>query len=161
MKTAIYPGSFDPVTYGHIDIIKRAAGLFDKIIVAVLDNPSKSPLFSVDERVTMLKEVTAEITNVEVDSFSGLLIDYAKQKNVDVAIRGLRAVTDFDYELHMAQTNALISEGRLETVFLTTDLAYSFLCSSTVREIASFNGDVSQCVPECVRDAMSVKFGYK
>lgn len=161
MKTAIYPGSFDPVTYGHIDIIKRAAGLFDKIIVAVLDNPSKSPLFSVDERVTMLKEVTAEISNVEVDSFSGLLIDYAKQKNVDVAIRGLRAVTDFDYELHMAQTNALISEGRLETVFLTTDLAYSFLCSSTVREIASFNGDVSQCVPECVRDAMSVKFGYK
>lgn len=161
MKTAIYPGSFDPVTYGHIDIIKRAAGLFDKIIVAVLDNPSKSPLFSVDERVTMLKEVTAEISNVEVDSFSGLLIDYAKQKNVDVAIRGLRAVTDFDYELHMAQTNALISEGRLETVFLTTDLAYSFLCSSTVREIASFNGDVSQCVPECVRDAMSAKFGYK
>lgn len=161
MKTAIYPGSFDPVTFGHLDIIKRASGLFDKIIVAVLDNPSKSPLFSVDERVTMLREVTTDIENVEIDSFSGLLIDYAKMKNVDVAIRGLRAVTDFDYELHMAQTNSLISGGTLETVFLTTDLAYSFLCSSTVREIASFNGDITQCVPECVSDALYRKFGYK
>ncbi len=161
MRVAIYPGSFDPVTNGHIDIIKRASGLFDKIIVSVLNNSAKSPLFSVEERVKMLEEVTKDIPNVEIDSFSGLLIDYAKAKNVKVAIRGLRAVTDFDYELHLAQTNSLISGGELETVFLTTDLAYSFLCSSTVREIASFHGDVSKCVPEYVMQKLYEKYGYQ
>ena len=160
MSTAIYPGSFDPVTYGHIDIITRASGIFDHIIVSVLNNPAKSPLFTVEERVTMLREVIAHLPNVEVDSFSGLLVDYAREKNCRVAIRGLRAMTDFDYELHFAQTNSMISKGDLETVFLTTDLQYSFLSSTTVREIASFHGDVSKFVPECVAESLYKKFGY-
>lgn len=160
MSIAIYPGSFDPVTNGHLDIIKRASMMFDRIIVSVLDNPSKSPLFSVQERVKMLQSVTKDIPNVEVDSFQGLLIDYARKKNVHIAVRGLRAMTDFDYELHLAQTNFLISKGELETVFLTTDLSYSYLCSSTVREIASFHGDISSCVPECIADCLYRKYGY-
>ena len=161
MRVAIYPGSFDPVTNGHLDIIKRASGLFDKIIVSVLNNSAKTPLFSVEERVKMLKEVTKDIPNVEIDSFSGLTSEYARSKDVKVLIRGLRAVTDFDYELHLAQTNSLLSDGTLETVFLTTDLAYSFLSASTVREIASFNGDISKCVPEYVADMLYQKYGYK
>ncbi len=161
MSTAIYPGSFDPVTYGHIDIITRASGMFDHIIVSVLNNPSKSPLFTVEERVTMLKECTAHLKNVEIDSFSGLLVDYAREKNCHIAIRGLRAMTDFDYELHFAQTNFTISKGDLETVFLTTDLAYSFLSSTTVREIASFHGDVSELVPKYVCKCLYKKFGYE
>lgn len=161
MRKAIYPGSFDPLTYGHLDIIKRSAEIFDELTVSILDNKMKTPLFSVEERVKMLEEVTKDIPNVEIDCFSGLLIDYAKAKNVKVAIRGLRAVTDFDYELHLAQTNSLISGGELETVFLTTDLAYSFLCSSTVREIASFHGDVSKCVPEYVMQKLYEKYGYQ
>ncbi len=160
MATAIYPGSFDPVTNGHLDIIKRASGLFDHVIVSVLDNKKKSPLFSVEERVNMLVRVTEEIPNVSVESFGGLLIDYAKEKNVHIAIRGLRAMTDFDYELHLSQTNYLISQGALETIFLTTDLAYSYLCSTTVKEIASFNGDVSQCVPPYVVEKLAEKFGF-
>ena len=160
MSLAIYPGSFDPVTYGHIDIITRASGMFDHIIVSVLTNPAKSPLFTVEERVTMLREVTAHLKNVEVDSFSGLLVDYAREKNCHVAIRGLRAMTDFDYELHFAQTNFTISKGDLETVFLTTDLAYSFLSSTTVREIASFHGDVSELVPKYVAKKLYQKYGY-
>lgn len=161
MRVAIYPGSFDPVTNGHLDIIKRASTMFDKIIVSVLNNSSKTPLFSVEERVKMLAEVTKDITNVEVDSFSGLLIDYAKEKDVHIAIRGLRAMTDFDYELHLAQTNFLISKGELETVFLTTDLAYSYLASSTVREIASFHGDISACVPPYIAEKLYEKCGYE
>ena len=161
MSTAIYPGSFDPVTYGHIDIITRASNMFDHIIVSVLNNPSKSPLFTVEERVTMLREVTAHLKNVEVDSFSGLLVDYARSRNCHVAIRGLRAMTDFDYEIHFAQTNFTISKGDLETVFLTTDLAYSFLSSTTVREIASFHGDVSELVPKYVAKKLYQKYGYE
>ena len=160
MSTAIYPGSFDPVTYGHIDIITRASKMFDHIIVAILNKPTKSPLFTVEERVTMLREVTAHLPNVEIDSFSGLLIDYAREKNCHIAIRGLRAITDFDYELHFAQTNATISRGDLETVFLTTDLAYAFLSSSTVREIASFHGDISQLVPKYVAVKLYRKYGF-
>ncbi len=161
MSTAIYPGSFDPVTYGHIDIITRASGIFDHIIVSVLNNPAKSPLFTVEERVTMLKECTAHLKNVEIDSFSGLLVDYAREKNCHIAIRGLRAMTDFDYELHFAQTNSMISKGDLETVFLTTDLQYSFLSSTTVREIASFHGDISNLVPKCVAKCLYAKYGYE
>ena len=160
MKLAIYPGSFDPVTYGHIDIITRASRMFDHIIVAVLNNPAKSPLFTVEERVTMLREVIAHLPNVEVDSFSGLLVDYAREKNCRVAIRGLRAMTDFDYELHFAQTNSAISKGDLETVFLTTDIQYSFLSSTTVREIASFHGDISELVPRSVAKKLYSKYGY-
>ena len=161
MKVAIYPGSFDPVTNGHLDVIQRAADIFDKIIVSVLNNTAKTPLFSVEERVKMLEEVTKDIPNVEIDSFSGLTSEYARQKDVKILVRGLRAVTDFDYELHLAQTNALITNGELETVFLSTDLAYSFLSATTVREIASFHGDISKCVPEYVMYKLYEKYGYK
>lgn len=158
--TAIYPGSFDPVTNGHLDLIKRASGLFDHIIVGVLNNPQKSPLFSVEERVKMLEEVTADLPNVSVEAFSGLLVDYAKEKNVNIALRGLRAMTDFDYELHLAQTNALISNNALETIFIPTDLQYSYLCSSTVREVALFKGNIKDMVPSVVADRLYKKFGY-
>lgn len=158
MKAAIYPGSFDPVTYGHLDIIKRAALIFDELIVSVLNNKTKTPLFSVEERVKMLEKATEDIPNVRVDSFSGLLIDYAKEKNIHVSVRGLRAITDFEYELQIAQTNKKFSDGNLDTVFLTTSLEYSYLSSSTVKEIAYFGGDVSQCVPPFVVDLIQDKY---
>ena len=120
MKSAVYPGSFDPVTYGHIDIIKRAAAMFDEVTVAVLDNVSKRPLFSVEERVRMLQMVTEDIPNVHVDSFSGLTIDYAKRIGTHIIVRGLRAVTDFEYELQIAQTNRKLSGGDVDSIFLTT-----------------------------------------
>ncbi len=158
MKAAIYPGSFDPVTYGHLDIIKRAAEIFDELTVSVLNNKTKTPLFSVEERVKMLEEATKDLPNVTIDSFSGLLIDYAKEKNVHVAIRGLRAITDFEYELQIAQTNRKFSDGDLDTMFLTTSLEYAYLSSSTVKEIASFNGNISQCVPPFVADMIYEKY---
>lgn len=161
MKTAIYPGSFDPVTYGHLDVIKRAATMFDELTVSVLDNVNKIALFSVTERVNILKEVTKEMPNVKVDSFSGLLIDYARKKDVHIVIRGLRAVTDFEYELQIAQTNRTLSKGSLDTVFLTTSLEYAYLSSSSVKEIASFHGDVSQCVPDFVAEMIYEKYGHK
>lgn len=158
MKAAIYPGSFDPVTYGHLDIIHRAADIFDELIVSVLNNKEKTPLFSVEERVNILKEATKDLKNVRVESFSGLLIDYAKEKNIRVAIRGLRAITDFEYELQIAQTNHLLSKGWLDTMFLTTSLEYAYLSSSSVKEIASFGGDISQCVPDFVVPLIYEKF---
>ena len=160
MSAIIYPGSFDPVTFGHLDIIKRAAKNYDLVYVSVLDNNKKSPLFTVEERVKMLQDVTVDFDNVIVDTFRGLLIDYAKEKDVHMVLRGLRALTDFEYELHMAQTNYIISGGSLETVFLSTDLEYSYLSSTTVREIASFKGDVSKFVPESVAEKLYKKFGY-
>lgn len=159
MKSAIYPGSFDPVTYGHLDVIKRAAEIFDELIVSVLNNNVKTPLFSVEERVRMLVEATKGIPNVTIDSFSGLLIDYAKKKGVHVAIRGLRAITDFEYELQIAQTNRKLSGGELDTMFLTTSLEYAYLSSSSVKEIAYFNGDISQCVPDFVGKLIYEKYG--
>lgn len=158
MKSAIYPGSFDPVTYGHLDIIRRAAMVFDELTVSVLNNKAKTPLFSVEERVKMLAEATKDLPNVKIDSFSGLLIDYAKEKNVHVAIRGLRAITDFEYELQIAQTNRKFSNGDLDTMFLTTSLEYAYLSSSTVKEVAYFGGDISQCVPPFVADMIHEKF---
>ena len=158
MKKAIYPGSFDPVTYGHIDVIKRAAKMFDVLTVSVLDNKSKQPLFSVDERVKMLKEALKDVENVQVESFSGLLVDYCKSKDVHVVIRGLRAITDFEYELQNAQTNKLISDGDVDTVFLTTSLEYAYLSSSAVKEIAYFGGDVTPCVPDFVGKAVYEKY---
>ncbi len=158
MKAAIYPGSFDPVTYGHLDIIKRASDIFDKLTVSVLNNKTKTPLFSVEERVKMLEEATKDMPNVTIDSFSGLLIDYAARKDIHVAIRGLRAITDFEYELQIAQTNRKFSAGKLDTVFLTTSLEYAYLSSSTVKEIASFNGDISECVPDFVAERIYEKF---
>lgn len=158
MKAAIYPGSFDPVTYGHLDIIRRAAEIFDELTVSVLNNKTKTPLFSVEERVKMLEEATRDLPNVTIDSFSGLLIDYAARKDIHVAIRGLRAITDFEYELQIAQTNRKFSDGKLDTVFLTTSLEYAYLSSSTVKEIASFSGDISECVPDFVGRMLYEKY---
>jgi len=161
MKKAVYPGSFDPVTYGHLDIIKRASDIFDELTVSVLNNKGKTPLFSVEERVNILKEATKDIPNVRVESFSGLLIDYAKENGYNVSIRGLRAITDFDYELQIAQTNTMLSKGELDTMFLTTKVEYSYLSSSTVKEIAAFGGDISKCVPDFVADLVYKKYGLE
>ena len=160
MKAAIYPGSFDPVTYGHLDIIRRAASIFDELTVSVLNNTQKTPLFSVEERVKILEEATKDLPNVKIDSFSGLLIDYARRKDVHVAIRGLRAITDFEYELQTAQTNTMLSGGELDTMFLTTRLEYAYLSSSSVKEIAQFHGDISKCVPEFVAKLLYEKYGH-
>lgn len=161
MKAAIYPGSFDPVTYGHLDVIKRASQIFDELTVSVLNNKLKTPLFSVEERVKILKEAVKDIPNVRVESFSGLLVDYASSRNIHVVIRGLRAITDFEYELQNAQTNAKLSNGALDTIFLTTSLEYAYLSSSSVKEIASFGGDISMCVPDFVADLVYEKYGIK
>lgn len=158
MKRAVYPGSFDPVTYGHLDIIKRASEIFDVLIVSVLNNPGKTPLFSVEERVKILKEATKDLPNVQIDSFSGLLINYAAEKDLHIAVRGLRAITDFEYELQLAQTNRKLSNGQLDTIFLTTSLEYSYLSSSSVKEIACFGGDISQCVPDFVAKKIYEKY---
>lgn len=157
MKTAIYPGSFDPTTFGHIDIIERASKIFDRLVVGVLNNQSKKPLFTVDERVSMLKIVTKDLPNVEIASFCGLLVDFAKAYDSHVVVRGLRAITDFEYELQMSQTNHIL-DPELDTVFLTTDLKYSYLSSTTVREVASFQGDIKAFVPEFVEREMRKKF---
>ena len=161
MIKAIYPGSFDPMTYGHLDIIHRAAEMFDLLIVSVLNNKEKTPLFSVEERVKILKEATRDLPNVQIDSFSGLLIDYAAEKDIHVAVRGLRAITDFEYELQIAQTNRKFSDGKLDTMFLTTSLEYAYLSSSTVKEIASFGGNISRCVPDFVADQIYEKYQIK
>ncbi len=161
MSRAIYPGSFDPMTCGHLDVIRRSAEIFDELTVSVLNNVNKSALFSVEERVNILKEATKDIPNVKVESFSGLLIDYAKRKDTHVVIRGLRAITDFEYELQIAQTNRKLSGGTLDTMFLTTSLEYAYLSSSTVKEIASFGGDISECVPEFVADLVYKKYGVE
>lgn len=161
MKTAIYPGSFDPVTYGHLDVIRRGAEIFDELRVSVLNNRLKSPLFSVEERVKILEEATKDLPNVTVDSFSGLLIDYAKEQDIHVVVRGLRAITDFEYELQIAQTNRKLSNGSLDTMFLATSLEYAYLSSSSVKEIASFRGDISMCVPDFVAEKIYEKYGHK
>ncbi len=156
MKIGIYPGSFDPVTKGHLDIIERSSKMVDKLIVAVLKNSSKSPLFTVEERVSMLKEITKDIPNVEIDSFSGLLVDFAEANNATIIVRGLRAVTDFEYELQMSQTNRIMDEN-VDTIFLTTSLEYAYLSSSTVKEVAIYGGDVSKFVPSYVVDKIKDK----
>ena len=149
MLKGIYPGSFDPVTFGHLDIIRRSAGLVDELIVGVLNNKAKTPLFSVKERVRMLNEVTKDMPNVRIVPFEGLLVDFARRSGASVVIRGLRAITDFEYELQMAQTNHKM-EPEIETIFLTTSLDYSYLSSTTVKEVAAFGGDISQFVPEAI-----------
>ncbi len=161
MKAAIYPGSFDPVTFGHLDVITRASQIFDELIVSVLNNTQKTPLFSVDERVNILKEATMHLPNVRIDSFSGLLIDYAKTQNIHVVIRGLRAITDFEFELQIAQTNRKLSNEEIDTIFLTTSLEFAYLSSSSVKEIASFKGDILPCVPAFVADLVYEKYGFK
>ena len=156
MRIAVYPGSFDPVTLGHGDIIERTAKMFDKVIIGVLNNKAKSPLFSVEERVNMLREVTAGLPNVEVQSFQGLLIDFVRQNQANVIVRGLRAITDFEYELQMAQTNRVIAP-EIDTIFLTTNLKYSYLSSSIVKEIAEFNGDIKEFLHPIVVERVKEK----
>ena len=156
MLRAIYPGSFDPVTYGHLDIIERAARISDELIVGVLQNNAKSPLFSVEERVIMLRTVTKNLENVKIIPFEGLLVDFAKQMDAKVIVRGLRAITDFEYELQMAQTNRKL-DSDIETLFMTTSLDYSYLSSTTVKEVASYDGDIKQFVPEIVAEKVTEK----
>lgn len=160
MLRAIYPGSFDPVTNGHIDIIKRAAAISDELIVGVLQNKAKTPLFSVEERVIMLREVTKNLKNVKIMTFEGLLIDFAAQMDAKVIVRGLRAITDFEYELQMSQTNRKLNAD-IETLFLTTSLEYSFLSSTTVKEVANFGGDITQFVPKFVAEKITEKIKEK
>ena len=157
IRRAVYPGSFDPVTLGHIDIIERAAEIVDELIVAVLVNKGKNPLFSVQERVNMLQIITRDMPNVTVESFDGLLVDFLKRKDAEFVIRGLRAITDFEYELQMAQTNRIMAPDT-DTIFLTTNLEYAYLNSTTVREVASFGGDVSKFVPDFIAEAVKEKY---
>lgn len=160
MKRAIYPGSFDPVTNGHVDIILRSSKIVDRLIVGVLNNSAKKSLFSVEERVSMLKELTKDLPNVEVTSFDGLLVDYMREIDASISVRGLRAVTDFEYELQIAQTNH-IENTDIETIFLTTNLQYSYLSSTIVKEFASYGGDISKFVPEQFVDRIYEKYNIK
>ena len=157
MKSAIYPGSFDPVTLGHLDIIKRAAKVCDVLYVAVLNNNHKTPLFSADDRVKMLQDVTSDLANVKVVSFSGLLVDFCKQIDCQTIIRGLRAVTDFEYEIAMAQTNHAQAPD-IDTVFFTTSIKYSYLSSSMVKEIAMYGGDINKFIPAKIIDKVADKY---
>ncbi len=149
MTKAVYPGTFDPITYGHIDIIERSAKIVDELIVGVLVNKAKVPMFTTKERIDMIRETVKHIPNVKVMSFDGLLIDFVKEQNAGFIVRGIRAVTDFEYELQMTQTNKVINPD-IDTLFFTTALKYSYLSSSTVRELASFGADVTKFVPEYV-----------
>lgn len=154
---AIYPGSFDPATYGHLDIIERAAEKMDYLIVAVLDNPSKNSLFSINERIRLLKEVTKHLANVEIDYFSGLLSDYASRRECYNMVRGLRAVSDFEYEMQMALVNRSLNP-KIETFFMASDNKYAYLSSSIVKEIAKFGGSITHFVPRAVENALKEKY---
>lgn len=157
MRVYVYPGSFDPVTNGHVDIIKRAASLCDKLIVAVLVNSSKNPSFTLDERVNLLNCALSDVPNVEIKSFSGLLIDFMKEMKASVIIKGLRAVSDFEYELQMALLNKNL-DSDIETLFMMSNINYSFLSSSSVKEIARHKGNIDGLVPDCIKDEVIKKF---
>jgi len=160
VPAALCPGSFDPPTNGHIDVIERAARYFDGVCVAVIANPSKSALFTLEERTEMLHDVLAHVDKVEIDSFDGLLVDFARRKGLTIIVKGLRAVSDFEYELQMAQMNAALLEG-LDTMFVTAKPAWSFLSSSLVKEVARFGGNVEGLVPPIVAKALAERFRYK
>lgn len=157
MSRALYPGSFDPVTLGHLDIIRRSASIFEEIVIGVLSNSAKSPLFSIEERVKMIDKATEDIPNIVVEAFSGLTIEFARKHDIHVMIRGLRAVTDFEYELQIAQSNRKMAED-IDTLFLTTSLEYAYLSSSIVKEYAKYGMDVSNLVPAVVIDALREKY---
>ncbi|MCD8012474.1 MAG: pantetheine-phosphate adenylyltransferase [Lachnospiraceae bacterium] len=159
MKRAVYPGSFDPVTLGHLDIIERAAALVDELVVGVLNNNEKTPLFSVEERVKMLEDVTTHISNVRVEAFSGLSVEFCKKCEASFLVRGLRAVTDFEYELQMAQTNKSLERG-VDTLFFTTELNYAYISSTIVKEVASYGGDISGFVPPLVAECVYARIGH-
>lgn len=156
MKTGIYPGSFDPITLGHLDIIKRAACVVDKLIIGVLNNSAKKSLFTPEERVTIIRKTTSDIPNVEVESFNGLLVDFADQKQAHIIVRGLRAISDFEYELQIAQTNRKVNP-KVDTMFFTTSEEYSYISSSIVKEYAMYGGDVSQFVTPYVETCLKAK----
>ncbi|HEY3251764.1 MAG TPA: pantetheine-phosphate adenylyltransferase [Ignavibacteria bacterium] len=157
-KTAIYPGTFDPLTFGHIDVLERAAKIFDKVIISVAESSSKKALFSIDERIELIKKAAVKLKNVEADFFNGLLVKYAEKKNAGVIIRGLRAISDFEYEFQMALTNRKIS-SKVETVFLMPNEKYSYISSTLVKEIAAYKGDISNFVPPSVAAKLKEKFG--
>lgn len=159
MKRAVCPGSFDPITFGHLDIIERASEQFDEVVVAVLANRTKASLFTVEERMEMIRQTTAKYKSVKVDSWHGLLVDYCKNNSIQAIVKGLRAVTDFDYELQMAQIN--LQGTGVETMFMATAPAHSFLSSSIVKELAHFGGDVSSMVPSIVNDALKARVAGK
>lgn len=159
MRRAVCPGSFDPITYGHLDIIARASAHFDQVVVAVLENRTKSSLFTVAERIEMIRETTSNLPNVTVDSWSGLLVDYCKSNSIQAIVKGLRAVTDFDYELQMAQVN--LQGSGVETMFMATAPTHSFLSSSLVKELAHYGGDVSTMVPASVNEALKLRVAGK
>lgn len=159
MKRVVCPGSFDPITFGHLDIIERASSIFDEVVIAVMVNKTKQTLFTVEERIEMTKEVTTKFPNVKVDSWSGLLVDYCKKNDVSIIVKGLRAVTDFDYELQMSQINLQL-QG-VETLFLSTAPAHSFLSSSLVKEIASYGGDVSSYIPAVLLERLKNRLAGK
>ena len=159
MKRVVCPGSFDPITYGHLDIVERASSIFDEVVIAVMVNKTKQTLFTVEERIEMTKEVTSRFPNVKVDSWSGLLVDYCKKNEISIIVKGLRAVTDFDYELQMSQINLQL-QG-VETLFLSTAPAHSFLSSSLVKEIASHGGDVSSYIPAILLERLKDRLAGK
>jgi pantetheine-phosphate adenylyltransferase len=154
---AVCPGSFDPITYGHLDIIRRGAKVFDMVYVVVLNNSAKNPLFTVQERMDLIREVTKDLPNVKVDEFSGLLVEYAKSVNANAIIRGLRAVSDFEYEMQITSMNRVLNDN-IETFFIMTNNQYSFLSSSIVKEVAKYNGNISELVPRLVEKALHQKF---
>ncbi len=158
MKIAVIPGSFDPVTNGHLDIIRRTSSLFDKVYVGILKNNSKKPLFTVEERIDLIKRVTADIPNIEVEGFEGLLVDYAKSRGARFIVKGLRAVSDFEYEFQMALTNKTVN-SEIETFFIATSCAYSYLSSSIVKEVAGYGGDISEFVPKEIENDIKDKIG--
>ncbi len=159
MKRVVCPGSFDPITYGHLDIVERASSIFDEVVIAVMVNKTKQTLFTVEERIEMTKEVTSKFPNVKVDSWSGLLVDYCKKNDISIIVKGLRAVTDFDYELQMSQINLQL-QG-VETLFISTAPAHSFLSSSLVKEIASHGGDVSSYIPAVLLERLKDRLAGK
>ncbi len=157
MRVGVYPGSFDPVTNGHLDIISRARHIVDKLIVAVVENPQKNPLFSLEERQLLLEESCCNLENIEVTRFSGLLVDFLKEQQATIIVKGLRAVSDFEYEFQMALLNRSL-DRKIDTIFLMTEAEQAFLSSSSVREISRLGGDVSKMVPPCVHEALRVKY---
>ena len=158
-KIAVYPGTFDPITNGHLSIVNRALKIFDKLIIAILNNPQKRPLFSLEERILMIEKVLKSKSNVEVDSFDGLLVDYVIKKNSNVVLRGIRALSDFEFEFQMALMNRKLNRD-VQSIFLMTDYKWFYISSTIIKEAASFNGDISGLVPSVVCNKLKEKFGY-